>query len=427
MLGNPAPVTAAATLQPLFDAFLGGSPPITFQFWDGSHAGPPSGPERVVFRNADAIRRIAWGPGELGFGRAYVVGDIELEGDPFKVMRAIEQVVPHDMKPSPKAVAEAVRAAKRLGVLSRPLPPPPEEAHFRGRRHSRARDRSAVTHHYDVGNDFYRIILGPSMSYSCARFEHEDSTLEEAQASKHDLVCRKLGLDRRPGMRLLDVGCGWGSLAMHAAQHHEADVVGITISAAQAELARKRVAEAGLAGHVEIRLQDYRELGEQTFDAVSSVGMFEHVGRSHMAGYFSVLRRSLRSHGRLLNHAISTPGGSRLGRRSFVGRYVFPDGELQDVGDVMVAMQQAGFEVRDVESLREHYAQTLRHWVANLDAHWDEAVAEVGLHRARIWRIYMIGSALGFEDAGLSIHQVLGAIDDDEGGSGLPPTRATMA
>jgi cyclopropane-fatty-acyl-phospholipid synthase len=426
MPGNPDTVAAAATLQPLFDAFLGGPPPVTFQFWDGSRAGPTSGPERVVFRNADAIRRIAWAPDELGFGRAYVVGDIELEGDPYKVMRAIEQVVPHDMKASPKAVAEAVRAAKRLGVLRWPPPPPAEEAHARGRRHSRARDRKAITHHYDVGNDFYRLMLGPSMTYSCARFEHEDSTLEEAQASKHDLICRKLGLDRRPGMRLLDVGCGWGSLAMHAARYYEADVVGITISSAQAELGRKRVADAGLAGHVEIRLQDYRDLDAERFDAVSSVGMFEHVGRARMAGYFAVLHRSLRPHGRLLNHAISTPGGSRLGRRRFVGRYVFPDGELQDVGDVVVAMQQAGFEVRDVESLREHYAETLRHWVANLDAHWDEAVAEVGLHRARIWRIYMVGSVLGFEDAGLSVHQVLGAIDDEHGGSGLPRTRATL-
>ncbi len=423
---NPTPVAAAATLQPLFDAFLGGAPPVPFHFWDGSRAGPDSGTERVVFRNVDAIRRIAWAPDELGFGRAYVVGDIELEGDPFRLMRAIEQVIPHEMKPSPKAVAEAVRAAKRLGVLSKPPAAPPEEAHPRGLRHTKARDHSAVTHHYDVGNDFYRLVLGPSMTYSCARFEHEGSTLEEAQTSKHDLICRKLGLDRGPGLRLLDVGCGWGSLAMHAAEHHDAEVVGITISSAQAELARKRVADAGLGAHVEIRLQDYRDLDGEQFDAVSSVGMFEHVGRSRMADYFSALHRSLGPRGRLLNHAISTPGGSRPGRRRFVGRYVFPDGELQDVGDVVVAMQQAGFEVRDVESLREHYARTLRYWVANLDAHWDEAVAEVGVRRARIWRIYMVGSVLGFEDAGIGVHQVLGVIDDDAGGSGMPRTRATM-
>jgi cyclopropane-fatty-acyl-phospholipid synthase len=258
---------------------------------------------------------------------------------------------------------------------------------------------------------------------ACARFEEPGTTLEAAQASKHELIARKLGLHERPGQRLLDVGCGWGSLAMHAAAEHGASVVGVTISKEQADLARRRVEEAGLADQVEIRIQDYRDLGGERFDAISSVGMFEHVGKARMADYFTTLHGLLTPHGRLLNHAISSVGGSKLGTRTFVYRYVFPDGELIDVGDIVHAMQDAGFEVRDVESLREHYALTLREWVANLEAHWDEAVALVGVNRARIWRLYMAASAVGFEDGGIAIHQVLGVVPDPEGGSGMPRTR----
>jgi cyclopropane-fatty-acyl-phospholipid synthase len=248
-------------------------------------------------------------------------------------------------------------------------------------------------------------------------------TLEQAQEAKHELVCRKLGLHERPGLRLLDVGCGWGSMALHAAARHQAHVVGITISRSQAELARARVAEAGLAGRVEIRLQDYRDVRGETFDAISSIGMFEHVGAGRTAEYFRALRARLRPRGRLLNHAISSPGGSRLGRRSFMHRYVFPDGELLDVGDVALAMQRAGFELRDIESLREHYALTLRAWVTNLEAAWDTAVSRAGAARARIWRLYMAGSALGFEDAGIAVHQVLGVAADEDGRSGMPANR----
>ena len=224
-----------------------------------------------------------------------------------------------------------------------------------------------ISHHYDVGNDFYRLVLGPSMTYSCARFVTEDATLEEAQAAKHELICRKLGLDQRPGARLLDVGCGWGSMAIHAARHHGATVIGVALSREQVDEARRRVEQAGLADQVEIRLQDYRDLRGEQFDAISSIGMFEHVGTGQMTQYFETLRRLLAPTGRLLNHAISKPGGSILGGRTFVGRYVFPDGELLDVAEVVRAMQRTGFEVRDVESLREHYSRTLHHWVANLE------------------------------------------------------------
>ena len=280
-------------------------------------------------------------------------------------------------------------------MIGRPLPPPPQEARLTGWRHSLRRDQQAISHHYDVGNDFYRLVLGPSMTYSCARFVDDATSLDDAQAAKHDLVARKLGLDQREGMRLLDVGCGWGSMAIHAATHYRASVVGITISREQVESARKRVSEAGVGDLVEIRMQDYRQLGDERFDAISSIGMAEHVGAKRLDEYFSILHRALVPTGRLLNHAISSVGGSRMGRRSFVGRYVFPDGELIDVGASVLAMERAGFEVRDVESLREHYAKTLRAWVANLEANWDAAVAAADVARARIWRLYMAGSAVG--------------------------------
>jgi cyclopropane-fatty-acyl-phospholipid synthase len=261
------------------------------------------------------------------------------------------------------------------------------------------------------------------MTYSCARFTSTDMDLAEAQAAKHELICRKLGLHELAEPRLLDVGCGWGSMALHAAAHHGAHVVGVTISKEQVARARERVAAAGLEDRVEIRLQDYRDLGGETFDAISSVGMFEHVGRRQTETYFTTLRGLLPERGRLLNHAISSVGGSKLSNRSFTGRYVFPDGELLDVGDVVAAMEGAGFEVRDVQSLREHYAKTLRCWVRNLEDQYDRAVGLVGEARARVWRLYMAASAIGFDDGGVSIHQVLGVVPAANGESGMPATR----
>ncbi len=281
-----------------------------------------------------------------------------------------------------------------------------------------------MRHHYDVSNDFYGMVLGPAMTYSCARFTSEADTLEAAQESKHDLICRKLGLPERTGQRILDVGCGWGSFAIHAARHYGVRVVGVTLSPAQAQSARDRVMASGLERQVEIRLQDYRDVRDGTFDGIASVGMFEHVGSSKSTEYFDAMCRLLRPEGRLLNHAISSVGGSRIGSRSFIGRYVFPDGELFDVGQVVLAMEESGFEARDVESLREHYAKTLRAWVGNLQRHWESAVAEVGARRARVWQLYMAASANAFEDGGISVHQVLGVLSTPDGRSGMPPTRS---
>jgi cyclopropane-fatty-acyl-phospholipid synthase len=369
------------------------------------------------------VRRILWSPNQLGLGRAYVTGDIDIDGDLFWVLETLRDAVPPGVRFGGRAVAAAFAAAARLRVFGGPPPPPPEEARRSGLRHSKARDAAAISHHYDVGNDFYRIVLGPAMTYSCARFAEPNMTLAEAQASKHDLICRKLGLHEASGKRLLDVGCGWGSLVIHAATNYDVEVVGVTISEAQVELARRRVAEAGLEKRVDIRLQDYRDLQGETFDAIASVGMFEHVGARRMALYFERLHDLLPPTGRLLNHAISSVNDSAMSRRSFIGRYVFPDGELIDVGRVQQAMEQVGFEVRDVESLREHYATTLRHWVANLEAQWDRAVSLAGMARARIWRLYMAGSAIGFSDGGISVHQVLGVKHAATGASGMPVTR----
>ena len=412
---------AAASIQPLITKLIGDAP-VRLEFWDGSALGPDDAKGTVRVKSPIALRRIMWAPNELGPGRAYVAGEVDVDGDFFALIELLKPAGLH-LRSSAGAIPAAVRAAMRLGLVGLPPTPPPEEASQRGRRHSKARDAEAISHHYDVGNEFYELVLGAAMTYSCARFTDERMNLAEAQASKHDMICRKLGLRQRPNLRLLDVGCGWGSMALHAAKHYKARVVGITISEAQAAYARQRVQAAGLADRVEIRLQDYRELRGESFVAISSVGMFEHVGAERMEEYFATLKSLLADHGRLLNHAISAVGGSRIERNSFVGRYVFPDGELIDVGRVVLAMERAGFEVRDVESLREHYALTLRAWVANLESQWGRAVELVGEARARVWRLYMAASAVGFEDGGLGLHQVLGVVADADGGSGMPRTR----
>jgi cyclopropane-fatty-acyl-phospholipid synthase len=263
------------------------------------------------------------------------------------------------------------------------------------------------------------------MTYSCAYFSDRDTSLDDAQTTKLEVVCRKLGL--REGMRVLDVGCGWGSFALHAAQRHGVDVVGVTLSPSQAESATARARDAGVDRQVEIRLQDYRDVNDGPYDAISSIGMFEHVGLARLREYFGNLFTLLRPGGRLLNHAISRPPGpSAFDKHSFIERYVFPDGELHEVGTVVSAMQAHGFEVRDVESMREHYALTLRHWVRNLEAGWSEAVALAGAPRARVWQLYMAGSALNFEAARTSIHQVLGVRTEATGVSGMPLTRSEL-
>lgn len=405
----------SAVIEPMLSALFRGALPIRFEMWDGSHLGPEQA-DGIRINSAAALRRIVWAPNELGFARAFICGDIDLIGSAERVLRRLQRGMPDDVRVGLSAVPITLKTAWRLGAIGLPPPPPPEESTVRGIRHSIQRDKAAIAHHYDVGNEFYELVLGPSMTYSCARFAAPDMSLAAAQASKHELICRKLGLaeptfrtsslSNRP--RLLDVGCGWGEMAIHAARHHDVDVVGVTTSTEQAHLARRRVDEADLTERVEIRVQDYRDLDASRFDAISSIGMAEHVGRTNMSQYFEILASRLRPGGRVLNHAISSVGGSRISQKSFVGRYVFPDGELLDLSDTVTAMQGAGFEVRDIENLREHYAMTLRSWVANLERDWEAAVRLVGEARARVWQLYMSGSINGFDDAGLQLHQTLG-------------------
>jgi len=405
------------TLAPLVEEVLGGDLPLTVEAYDGSRSGPQDAAATMVIRSPDALSRVLTAPGELGLARAYVSGDLELRGSIWALLDLRDRIP--NVRLEPKAMLRLVQELGGWRKIRR-LPPPPEEAHLHGRRHSRSRDAAAIRHHYDVSNEFYRMVLGPSMTYSCAVFRDPADTLEQAQENKYELICRKVGLE--PGIRLLDVGCGWGGMAMHAARHHGVQAVGITISPHQAELAEKRVGEAGLSGQVEIRLQDYREVSDGPYDAISSIGMFEHVGEAKLAEYFDRLRALLGPRGRLLNHGISRPPGekARLPRRSFINRYVFPDGELHEVGRVASVIQRAGFEVRHLETLREHYALTLRRWVANLEESWDAAVEEVGVNRARVWRLYMAGSATNFEAGRTQVHQILAVPRTDDGVSGVP-------
>ncbi|MFC9814730.1 class I SAM-dependent methyltransferase [Streptomyces virginiae] len=448
---------AAPRLAALAETLLGGPLPVRIRAWDGSEAGPPDGPVLVV-RGRRALRRMLWKPGELGLARAWVAGDLTVDGDLFELLDRVAGLLwERDREPVPAPTpgsarlaalrtllprrasaaagtaagtaallrdAEARGAVRDLVTLARPLPAPPppaEEAVRRGGpRHTRGRDRQAVSHHYDVGNAFYERVLGPSMVYSCAYWT-PGSTLERAQHDKLDLVCRKLAL--KPGDRLLDVGCGWGSLALHAAREYGARVTGVTLSREQAVYARKKAADEGLADLVEIRIQDYRDVKDGPYDAISSIGMAEHVGADRYRDYARTLHALLRPGGLLLNHQIARPPeADEAAYRvdEFIDAYVFPDGELSPVGTTVGELERAGFEVRDVEALREHYALTLRAWVARLEEHWDEAVALTSAGRVRVWQLYMAASALGFERGRLGVNQVLAVRSAGCGDSGLP-------
>jgi cyclopropane-fatty-acyl-phospholipid synthase len=396
---------------------------VEFQAYDGSKAGAADAPVKITVRSPIAVSYLAQAPGALGLARAYVSGHLDVVGDMYSALArmARAQMVHLDF-------SDRVRLLRQLGgprVLVPRIPPPPQEVRVNrrwltGRRHSKARDASAISHHYDVSNTFYEWVLGPSMAYTCACYPSEDATLEEAQAYKHDLVARKLGL--RSGMRLLDVGCGWGGMVMHAAREYGVRALGVTLSEQQAQWAQRAIADAGLSDLAEVRHLDYRDVTEGEFDAVSSIGLTEHIGKAQLPGYFAFLYGKLKPEGRLLNHCITRTDGNEPARRpdGFIYRYVFPDGELEAPGYLVSLMHDAGFEVRHEENLREHYAKTLAGWCANLDAHWDEAVAEVGEGTARVWRLYMAGSRLGFERNNIQLHQVLSVKLAQNGTSGMP-------
>jgi cyclopropane-fatty-acyl-phospholipid synthase len=357
--------------------------------------------------------------------RAYIMGDLEIDpidkGDPYDVLtRTMDKLPTATLRPSDVPVI-----ARSLGRSAFRRPPlPPQEAPSRLRRlgsglvHGRKRDAEAISHHYDVSNRFYELVLGPSMAYTCAIYPTAEASLEEAQAHKHDLVCQKLGL--RPGMRLLDVGCGWGGMVRHAVEHHGVEALGVTLSRQQARWAQKAISDAGLSHAAEVRFMDYRDVVETGFDAISSIGLTEHIGVGNYPAYFRTLHEKLKPGGRLLNHCITRPDNQHNGafravglRSSFIDRYIFPDGELAGSGTIVSVMEDTGFEVQHHESFRQHYAKTCRAWARNLSVHWDEAVAQVGEAKAKIWGLYLSGSSHGFETNVVQLHQVLASKLDD--------------
>jgi cyclopropane-fatty-acyl-phospholipid synthase len=396
----------AAALRP----FVGGDLPVRLRAWDGSEAGPADAP-LVVLSSADAVRRMLWHPGELGAAQAYVTGELDVPGDLAGALTHAFSVARErglGERPTPAALVRAIRTAAGLGALGRRPAPPASQAQLRGRLHSPLRDRRAIAHHYDLSNDFYRLLLDPSMAYSCGYWTSTDPayTVADAQRDKLDLVCRKLGLER--GTRLLDVGCGWGALSLHAAEHFGAQVTGVTIAAQQQRFIEARIAERGLGDRVEIRLQDYRDVPERDhFDAVGSLEMGEHVGERHYPTYVDVLHRSVRPGGRVLVQQMSRPRGRWPGGGPFIQSFIAPDMHMRPVGETVALLESGGLEVRDVHALREHYVQTVQGWLATFESDLPAFVDLVGEEVTRVWRLYLVGGMLSFRDGRMGVHQVL--------------------
>ncbi len=381
--------------------------PFALRFWDGSQLEPTvAGGPVLTMRSPAAVAHLLRAPGQLGLGRAYAAG--ELEADDLDLV--IGLLDSFHAPPIDRATrARLTLAAVRACGLTRPPRIPAGELRPRGRRHSRERDERAVRHHYDVSNEFFALFLDDSMTYSCALFSRGAATLEEAQVAKRELVATKLGL--REGERILDVGCGWGSFVIHAAREHGVRALGVTLSPAQAELARRRVAEAGLEEWVEIRVCDYRDLanlGGERFDAIASIGMVEHVGSNRIDEYASVLAGLLEPGGRLLNHGIARLRHGDAEAGPFSERYVFPDAAPLHLSRIQLALERAGFETDHVEGLRQDYVDTLSAWIDRLDANREAAERLAGGERLRVWRLYLRAARNGFQTGFTSIYQVLG-------------------
>ncbi|MEQ0561147.1 class I SAM-dependent methyltransferase [Amycolatopsis sp. NEAU-NG30] len=417
------PNSTAHRLASFAGKLLGGPLPVGLKTWDGTRAGPVDAPT-VVLRNRRALRHLLYAPGELGLARAYVRGDLDVEGDLTDGFRRIWSLTRAGQlrrpRLGPREWAEALSLAARLGVVGLPPKPPAEEARLSGRLHSLRRDRSAIAHHYDSGNALFQLLLDDTMAYSSAYFTAESNSLGQAQHDKLELICRKLGL--RPGMRLLDIGCGWGSLLVHAAKHHGVEAVGITLSAEQAQHARGRIAQLDLADRVEVRQQDYRELPDAPFDAIASVEMGEHVGEINYPQYAATLHRMVKPGGRVLLQQMSR-GAAEPGGGAFIGRYIAPDMTMRPVGRTLDHLEAAGLEIRDVHAMREHYVWTVRAWAATLEENWDGVVALIGESGARVWRLYLVGGALAFEENRMGVDQILAVRTHPDGTTGLPPTR----
>jgi cyclopropane-fatty-acyl-phospholipid synthase len=391
------------------------------KLWDGTLWQPAAVHSRFTLelKHPGALRRMFWAPSELSLGEAYIYGDFDVHGDLEACFELSDYLLDRSWR-----IREKARLAKHLISLPtrRHTGPDKNAAKLKGAPHSKKRDAQAISYHYNVSNDFYRLWLDERMVYSCAYFHTADESLEDAQRSKLDYICRKLRL--KPGERLLDIGCGWGGLIIHAAQNYGVDALGITLSQNQADLANQRISEAGLADHCLAKILDYRDVDErEPFDKMVSVGMFEHVGESQLATYFQKVFQVLKPGGVFLNHGI-TESMQRPPQQgpSFIDKYVFPDGELMPITTSLRVAEETGFEIRDLESLREHYAMTLRHWVARLQSNRAQAVRMTSEEIYRIWNIYMAGSAYGFETGVMNLYQAL-MIKPEGKASPLPLTR----
>ena len=416
------------TIAQVLEILAGGRLPVRFTAYDGSSAGPPDAPLGLDLLTPRGTHYLATGRGDLGLARAYIAGDLDLRGvhpgDPYELLKALSESLVFTRPPA-RLMVDIIRS---IGIRQlRPIEPPPEEAEPRwrrvagGLRHSKTRDADAIHHHYDVSNRFYEWVLGSSMTYTCACYPSGDASLDEAQENKYRLVFEKLRL--KPGDRLLDVGCGWGGMVRYAARRG-VRATGVTLSIEQTAWAQRAVAEDGLSDLAEVRFGDYRDVTETGFDAISSIGLLEHIGVRKYSSYFRFLQDRLRPGGLLLNHCITRPENqTEPATRGFIDRYVFPDGELTGSGRIISEAQDTGLEVLHEENLRQHYALTLRDWGANLVEHWDEAVAEVGLPTAKVWGLYMAGSRLGFERNGIQLHQVLMTKPHEGGAAGDLPLR----
>jgi len=413
------------SISEAFDRLMKDGLPFRFTAYDGSSAGPMGAAIQMRLLNERGLSYLLTAPGDLGFARAYVAGDLELDGahpgNPYEAMVALQSQLKVKMPPP----AEMLQIIRSLGFGNLKPPPPPPEEHlpkwrraFAGLLHSKSRDASVIHHHYDVSNRFYEYVLGPSMTYTCAVFPEGDSTLETAQFEKYDLIARKL--DLKPGQRLLDLGCGWGGMVRHAARQYGVKTLGVTLSEQQAAWAQEAIRREGLEDLAEVRFLDYRDVKETDFDAISSIGLTEHIGVRNYGSYFGFVNAHLRTGGRFLNHCITRPDNRSIDTGAFIDRYVFPDGELTGVGRITTAIQDSGLEVRHVENLREHYALTLAGWSRNLEKNWREALNEVSLGTAKVWGIYMAGSRLAFERNEIELHHVLAVKTDGDGNADWP-------